>query len=491
MSRSARDPVLVAEGSVCQRLEDPREALEPIALMREALARAAEEAGSRALLERADAIYVPRGFWSYPDPGRLLAEQLGAARARSELFEIGILQTSLFARAGRAIAAGEAEIVLIAGGEARHRSLRAQIEGIELAETAQRADSAPDRVHRPHAEVLPRFEAERGLQLPVNQYAVIENALRAAAGQALAEHRREVDALWAATSRAAAANPTAWTREAVAPEALAPGPRNRMLAFPYTKLHTSQWNVDQAAGLVLCSAAAAERMGIPESRRIHLHAATESNHMLPLSQRARLSRCPGFRHAGLRAAELAGVPLGEIEHRELYSCFPSAVRMQLRELGLGGERPVSWTGGMTFHGGPLNNYVLQCAARMGALLRADPGSRALLTAVSGILTKQGASVWSTRPPERGFQFADLSAETERATPRVAVCDAGRGEARIASYTVLYRDAEPATAVALCDLPSGERAIATSDDRALARELTRAEGCGRSARLQPGGRFELH
>lgn len=490
MSRSLREPVLVGAACVVQRYDDPRDAREPIELMREALERAAENAGQRKLLEEAGAVYVPRGFWSYPDPGQLLAEQLGAARARSELFEIGVLQTSLFAQAGRAIAAGELEIVLIAGGEARYRTQRAQIEGVALAEIAQRTGSAPDRVHRPDAEVLPPFEAERGLQMPVNQYAVIENALRAAAHQGLAEHQREVDALWAGMSSAAAANPCAWSREIVAPESLAPGPRNRMLAFPYTKRHNSQWNVDQAAGLVLCASGVANRLGIPETRRIYLHAATESNHMLPLSQRALLSRCPGFRLAGLRACELAGVAPNEIEHRELYSCFPSAVRMQLRELGLEASRPISWTGGMAFHGGPLNNYVLQCAARMAELLRADPGSHALLTAVSGILTKQGASVWSTRPPEAGFQFADLSAEAERATPPVALAEASRGDARIASYTVLYRGDEPVRAVALCDLPTGQRAIATSEDKALATAMTEIEICGRSARLLPGAHFEL-
>ena len=146
---------------------------------------------------------------------------------------------------------------------------------------------------------------------------------------------------------------------------------------------------------------------------------------------------------------------------------------------------------MAFAGGPLNNFVLQCDGAHGrAPARGSRHASALLTAVSGMLTKQGVSVWSTLPPERGFQFADLSAEAERATPAVALVEAARGEARVASYTVVYLGDEPALAVALCDLPTGERAIATSEDRALALAMTRSEICGRSARLLPDSRFEL-
>jgi len=37
-----------------------------------------------------------------------------------------------------------------------------------------------------------------------------------------------------------------------------------MIASPYTKLLCSQWNVDQAAALLICSVEAAERLGIAE-----------------------------------------------------------------------------------------------------------------------------------------------------------------------------------------------------------------------------------
>ena len=79
MRDGPRTPVLVGVGVVQQRAEDPREAREPLLLMGDALERAADDAGSRALLARADSIRIPRGFWDYSDPGRALAERFGAS----------------------------------------------------------------------------------------------------------------------------------------------------------------------------------------------------------------------------------------------------------------------------------------------------------------------------------------------------------------------------------------------------------------------------
>src|SRR5262249_41143405 len=55
-----RTPVLVGVGAVQQREDAPRWAREPVELMIAALERAADDAGSRALLARADRIAAPR-----------------------------------------------------------------------------------------------------------------------------------------------------------------------------------------------------------------------------------------------------------------------------------------------------------------------------------------------------------------------------------------------------------------------------------------------
>lgn len=487
MPLDPRTPVLVGAATVQQCEEDPGAALEPLELMIAALERAAEDAGSRGLLPRADSIRVPRGFWDYGDPGRLIAARLGATGVRTQVAEIGILQTTLLGDAGRAIAAGEADVVLLCGGEARHRSQRAARLGVAAYATPQGGVEA-DSVLRPDADILSQGEIRAGLGTPVRQYAMIENALRHAEGLSLEQHRRQVAELWSAMSQVAAGNPDAWSRKAVDADAIAgPGAGNRMLAFPYRKLHTSQWNVDQAAGLILCSLEAARRAGVQEERLVFPLAVADSNWMVPLSARRALEQSPGFAHAGRRALWRAGLEPDQLGHLELYSCFPAAVRVQARELGLPLDPAPTVTGGMRFAGGPLNHFVLQATARMVRVLRSDPGSTALVTAVSGILTKQGVALLASRPPERPFAFDDVGAETARDTDRVEVVEEATGPARIASYTILYDGDAPSRAILLCDLPDGQRTLASSDDAVLARTLTEVEGCGLAVRLDDDGR----
>ena len=83
-----RTPVLVGVGTASGDAQ-------AVELMADALARAADDAGSSRLLERADRIAVPQGSWSYPDPGRLVADAVGARRARTHLVELGIPQQAL------------------------------------------------------------------------------------------------------------------------------------------------------------------------------------------------------------------------------------------------------------------------------------------------------------------------------------------------------------------------------------------------------------
>lgn len=482
----ARGPVLVGVAAVSQREPDPEKGVESASLMAAALERAADDAGSRELLSRADRIYVPRGFTAYQDPGRLVADRVGATQARSVLVEIGVLQTSLFGHAARAIQQGEAEVVLVTGGEAKYRQRQAEKAG-SVALVTQQNDVAPDEVLRPAAEIMHPLEIETGLVMAVRQYAVMESALRHAQKQPLEAHRSQLGALWERFNRVARENPDAWSPEPVSASQIAnASDSNRMLAFPYTKLHNSQWNVDQAAGLILCSQERARQCGIPEDRWIHPRAVAESNHMVPLVCRRELHRSPGFALAGARALEAAGLQLSELTKRELYSCFPVAVRIQALELGISEELPLTVTGGMAFAGGPLNNFVLQAAVRMAQLLRAD-GGHGLLDAVSGFITKQGVSIWSTTPGPDGFHYDDVSEEAARATALVPVAARGEGAGRVAGYTVLYESGrpEPDRAAAYVDLADGRRAIGVTTDGDWMQEMMRTELCGERVRVADG------
>ena len=455
--------------------------------MEEAVRAAAEDAGAPALLGRLDRIAVPRGFWSYSDPGRLLAERLGSAGAETILAEFGVLQTTLLADACRAIRDGEADVALVVGGEAKYRSLRAEIAGVELEETQQRA-VAPTHLWRPHDALWAEIEWERGLRFPVGYYALLESALRAKEGLGIGEHAERLGRLYEGFSRVAQNNPEAWRRAPFTAETIAtPGTANPMLAFPYAKLHTSGWNVDQAAALLFCSAERAQALGIAPDRAIHPLAASESNHMAAVCERDVLFESEAARIAAERVCEAPGVAPADFTHVDLYSCFPVAVRFLARALGRS-EGPFTVTGGMPFAGGPVNNYVLQATARMAGLLRESADATGLVTAVSGMFTKQGFLALSTEAPSAPFAFDDVSEEVAAAT-RVRRLD-GRfeGAARVGGYTVLHEAGDPKRAIVVCDLENGDRTVAASEDPSLLAACMAEEWCGRTVRVSADGTF---
>ena len=145
-------PVLVGVAAVQQKVADFHQALEPLALMEQALHEAADDAGNVSLLARAGEILVPKGIWGYSDPGRLLASAVGATQAISVLGEIGVSQQTLISRACQRIANGEIEVALVVGGEAKYRSLCAGKAGGEALETAQN-DGQADVLLLPDASV--------------------------------------------------------------------------------------------------------------------------------------------------------------------------------------------------------------------------------------------------------------------------------------------------------------------------------------------------
>ena len=482
---SPNTPVLVGVAAVQQRLDDYRQALEPVALMEQALRRAAADAGCDGLLTRADEILVPRSLWGYSDPGRLLADALGSVSATTLLAEFGILQQSLLSRACQRIAAGEAQVVLVTGGEARYRALCASKAGAEAAETRQ-VDVAPDTTLYPEDELWSAVESDSGLGMPVGYYAIMDSALRAKQGLSIDQHRDQMAAMYARFSEIAATNPDAWSDDPVSAAHIRNhSAANRMLAFPYTKLHNSQWNVDQAAGLILCSATLAEELGIERRKWVFPRAATESNFMSVVASRKDLGGSAGFRIAAQVAMENAGVSFDELRLCELYSCFPHAVRVQVQEFGGRLDGDLSVTGGMSFGGGPLNNFVFQATVRMAQLLRQSPAEVGLVTTVSGMLTKQACALWSCRPNPRGWMFTDV---TERVRQESEVCELVAdyaGEAAVAGFTVLYQGTDPWRAVAVFDLPDNRRTVAYSEDPRLLRMMQEQECCGAVFKLAQG------
>lgn len=489
-----RTPVLVGVGFCQQRDDDPTRCDEPYQLMVRAVRAAAADAGDPALPAQLQSVAVTQGMWQYRNAGRLVADALGCPTATSILSDLGVLQLTPFDDLCRRIAAGEQEIGVVTGGEAQYRALRGMITQQPAAETEQPEDTPPPDVHLKSSDPFcSDLEGQRGLSLPVELFAIIESALRHAEGLGVEEHRDRIAALYSGFSAVAAANPHAWRREVVpAADIRDATGRNAMLAFPYTKRHCTQWNVNHGVALIVCAAGRAERLGLDPARWIYPVAAAESRHVVVLAQQRQLHRHAGTIRAGERALALAGLAPGDLTAAELYSCFPAAIQSFARDLRLQGVCPLTVTGAMPFAGGPYNHFSLEGLARMAEVLRAGgPGRRAGLVAnLSGIFGKQGCTVLSTAPNPGGFAFEDVTARVAAEEPPLPLDGDYAGPATIVGYTVVYLRETPTHAVAICDTPAGARTVARAEDPALLAAMTREEFCGRTVSVTGDGRFAI-
>jgi acetyl-CoA C-acetyltransferase len=485
-------PVLVGIARLTQRVSAPGEGLDAVDLMSEAVRAALDDASAPGLAKRVGLVGVPRGMWRCTDPARVIAERIGAPDARTISAEVGVLQHSLITGACERIASGEVDAAIVCGGEARYRHVLAAKAGVEGAEHPG-PESPADEVWRPAEPVVTAFEFERGIVMAPTQYALISSAVAHANGWSYADRRRFMGELWASYAAVAAGDELAWDRSA--PDAstiVTPSPTNRMVAFPYPRLLCSQWNVDQAAALVFASEDVARELGVPSDRRVYPVAAAESNAMVPLYTRVEVQRWPAFEHASRAVLDLAGCGIDDIGLLEIYSCFPSAVVVQLHALGIADRRPVSVTGGMTFGGGPLNNFVLQSTVAIAERLRAGDADAGLVTGVSGLLTKPGLHVWSSSPSPDGFRSADVSdlALRDTATRPVArpTADDERGPSTVVAATVSYDRGQPPCARAVLELDDGTRTVASSTNEADVDLVQQGDPVGARVNVLGPGRF---
>ena len=204
-----------------------------------------------------------------------------------------------------------------------------------------------------------------------------------------------------------------------------------------------------------------------------------------------LAPVPGHRLAGAGALDLAGVGVDDLAHVDLYSCFPSAVQVAATELGLDLERPLTVTGGLTFAGGPWNNYVSHSIATMAEVLRADAGEVGLVTANGGFLTKHAFGVYSTTPPPRGrFTRRDCQAEVDD-IGQVALVGEWEGAVRIEGATVMHdRDGAPERAFLATRTPGRDRAWCTSTDPEVMALVTDDEPVGVAGHRTADGTLSL-
>ena len=266
-----------------------------------------------------------------------------------------------------------------------------------------------------------------------------------------------------ASGFAAMFNPHAW--QPVAFDAAEIGTAtadNRYVGWPYTKREVAVMDVDMSAALLLATTEKADALGVSEDRRLYLSGWAYAEDPASIAERADMSRSVAMSVAGRYALAHAGVGLDEIDGFDLYSCFPSSLRLSCDALGLTVDDPrgLTITGGLPYAGGPASGYLTHAIAsafdRLGQM-----SGRVLVTGVGMHMAKHVAAVWSSEsgssmtPPDA----AALQAEVDVNQPPRHVLTTFSGPATVCAYTVAHgRDGAAEQGLVVLDTEAG-RALA--------------------------------
>jgi len=485
-------PVIVGLGFVQVKSDDPKACPEAVALMEQAIRAAANDAGNPAILGAIETIAVQKGSWKYSDPGRLLARALGCPDAKTVLSDLGVLQVMTFFELCEAIANGKQQVGVVTGGEARYRELRSMISGEAVVDTLQ-TDEKPDVFYDIPDPFMSVLDDKRGVWSPGEYYALAHSALRHHQGLTHEQCRRKIAQLYSGFSEVAANNPNAWSHDPVSvEEILSIDKKNAMIAFPYSKKVMSQWNVNQAVGILVCSAAKARELGIDESRWIYPMAASLNKKVTLLVQKQALHTNPGTVISGKRLFEVVGLTPNNIDMAELYSPFASAVEASKIDLQLPDACPINISGSMAYAGGPFNHGGVDSLARMAEVLRESPrGDRkiGLVNNLSGMFGKHGCCLLSNQPSDKTFTYIDVSDEVALVEKALPLADENyAGKATIIAYTVMFNKADISHIIAYCETPEGKRTVVRGEDKALAEKMMQQEFIGKLVNISADGAF---
>ena len=490
MDIPADTPVLVGVGQVLNRIQDLGEALEPLEMMWQAIQLAEADAEAGTFLSDVQSVRVVRGMWSYQNPAKLIGERLGAVNFETVGTLIGGNQNqAVINTTACEIRDGKLDLVLITGAENGNSSTKARKQGIQLQQTD--APGNYDRIIG--AEQQPEhheYEVAKGIQRAIQVYPMYDNRIRFTRGETIAEHMDRVSGLWSRFNDVGLRNPNAWVQtNMTAEEIRTPSESNRPISFPYTKFMNANMSVNMGAALIMMSTKRAQAIGIPEAKWVYPLAGVKGYDHFSASVRDEFDASPGIRAVAACLLEHSEVSADKLDYVDLYSCFPSAVQVAAKEYGLSEERDLTVTGGLTFGGGPLNNYVMHSIARTVELLRDHPGGKALVTANGGNIYKQVHGTYGKEPPNRPFVADDVQSQID-ALPSRECLSRYDGPANVESYTVMYNGFQPSIGHVACRTTDDKRTWVNTTDPELVQAMTQEEFCGRSVYVKDGEELNI-
>ncbi|MFM8971584.1 MAG: acetyl-CoA synthetase [Actinomycetota bacterium] len=402
--------------------------------------------------------------WEYDDPGGRLAARLGRPEMpTSASILAGTSPQRLIDKVAALMVRGECSAAVVVGAEAAATLGRYEAVG-ETVPWSFPSAARPSVLETLDTWYLPT-ERRHGVLPAWLTFALLEQARWAKRG-ASAEDRRVLGERMAGLSRVAARTDDAWFRvERTPEELLAGGPDNRLVVTPYSKAMTAFPAVDMAAANVVVTTAVADAWGVPEEWRVHLRGSGFARDASHVAGRTDLAGSAGMRAATTEALRRAGVTVDRLDGFDLYSCFGAAIAFAADALGLADDdpRPITFTGGLPYYGGPGSNYMSHSISHVVDAIRAGRAGNVMVTGVGMHMTKHVAAVWSADPGPLTTGPIEEQHNVLGDDP-VEVADEATGPCTVEAAAAVYaRSGAPERAVAICGLEDGRRCYAVSED----------------------------
>ena len=457
---------------------------EALHLMDKAVKEALSDSGNKLVKDYIDEIRIPKGFWRYRDPGKWIARNNNFKNIPTTyVTKIGVLQQNLINEACQKIETGEINASIILGGEARFKQLRAVIEKKEYFET--KLDENPDFYIKAKEDLYGDEELAELGAMAVGYYATMETAIRKNDGEGIEEHQNNIALMYEEFSKIASENKDGWLNHPYAKEdILETSKKNKMLAYPYNKLHCTSWNVNQSAAIIICSEELANELEIDNKKRVYPISSSENNHMIAIQQRPKLYESLGMTYAANSINKMIERLDIKLDAYDLYSCFPAAIKMFTKSLEIDSEIPKTVTGSMPYAGGPLNSFVIHSTVKMIQKIRALEVKYGLITGVSGMMTKQSFCVWGKEYREH-FIFDDVTERAKLNESPIELSNISEGKGEIIGYTIIEGNENAAKAVLYLDDEKKHRKVVSSMDKNFINLLTEEEWVGKILRFKDG------
>jgi acetyl-CoA C-acetyltransferase len=463
---------------VAQKTWRPSEGDAPHPLLQcaEVTQAAAEDCGNKNILQYIDEVDAVLSIsWHYDNLAQQLGEHLQLKAGERKISGLSGTHPQRFINeAAEHIMHGKRRAVLVTGAEAFATKKRAKKDNRTL--DWPKAQSKPGHVlEDPYIPT----EISHEVFQAYTTFALLDSARRAKLGLTLEENRRQQAQMMAHLSTVAAQNPHAWFPKAYTAEQLfETRDGNRMVSSPYSKNVMAFMDVDMAASLIIASDELADELGVPQEKRIYLRGWGYDKEHPYIAQRSELWHSAAMARASAQALHMAKLSIDDIKHLDIYSCFPSSLNFSRDALALGDnlKRPLTVTGGLPYFGGPGNNYTTHSIASMVDTLRQHHGEHGLISGVGMHMTHHVFAVYSSIPAE---PMPTLPAAHLPAIKKLQ--DHAHGPAIILGYTVNYSPLAN-TALAVCELPNGDRCYARCTDPDILKQMDAEEWVGKTVHL---------